>query len=210
MLTRYFVQKHARRMERNIESIPTYALEALTNYDWPGNIRELQNVIERSVVLSDGPELHVALPELDGISAPVRGARPGFECDRHIRAGAHSAGAEGNEGNGRGIERGGRPPRAEADDPAITHAEIQYRAVVSVSNRHTTEVIHGTLPHRCKYEFSTCGPNCYTDTSSPGDGTPSVSASVPPPVPANPHRSMDRISSVHCAQQMIRCERVKC
>src|SRR5208337_2349917 len=65
VLTRYFVQKHACRMERNIESIPTYALEALTNYGWPGNIRELQNVIERSVVLSDGPELHVALPELD-------------------------------------------------------------------------------------------------------------------------------------------------
>ena len=71
MLTRYFVQKHARRMERNIEGIPTYALEALTNYDWPGNIRELQNAIERSVVLSDGPELHVALPELDGNAAPV-------------------------------------------------------------------------------------------------------------------------------------------
>src|SRR5271157_182935 len=71
VLTRYFVQKHARRMERDIESIPTYALEALTNYDWPGNIRELQNVIERSVVLSDGPELHVALPEFDGKSAPA-------------------------------------------------------------------------------------------------------------------------------------------
>ena len=52
VLTRYFVQKHARRMGRNIESIPTHAMEALTNYDWPGNIRELQNVIERSVVLS--------------------------------------------------------------------------------------------------------------------------------------------------------------
>jgi len=71
VLSRYFVQKHAHRMERNIERIPTYALEALTNYDWPGNIRELQNVIERSVVLSDGPELHVALPEFDGNSAPV-------------------------------------------------------------------------------------------------------------------------------------------
>jgi formate hydrogenlyase transcriptional activator len=70
-LTRYFVQKHARRMDRNIESIPTQALEALTNYDWPGNIRELQNVIERSVVLSNGPELHVALPELDGKPAPA-------------------------------------------------------------------------------------------------------------------------------------------
>jgi formate hydrogenlyase transcriptional activator len=71
LLTCYFVQKHAKRMGRNIESIPTYALGALTTYDWPGNIRELQNVIERSVVLSDGPELHVALPELDGKSAPV-------------------------------------------------------------------------------------------------------------------------------------------
>jgi formate hydrogenlyase transcriptional activator len=68
LLARYFVQKYAARMDRNIESIPTYALEALTNYDWPGNIRELQNVIERSVVLSNGPELRVALPELDGKS----------------------------------------------------------------------------------------------------------------------------------------------
>jgi len=43
-------------------------MEELTNYDWPGNIRELQNVIERSVVLSSGPELHVAVPELEGKS----------------------------------------------------------------------------------------------------------------------------------------------
>jgi formate hydrogenlyase transcriptional activator len=71
LLTRYFVRKHAGRMGRNIESIPAHAMEALTNYDWPGNIRELQNVIERSVVLSGGPALHVALPELDGSSAPV-------------------------------------------------------------------------------------------------------------------------------------------
>ena len=71
LLTRYFVQKHARRMDRNIESIPTHGLEALTNYDWPGNIRELQNVIERSVVLSKGPELQVAMPETIGRSAPI-------------------------------------------------------------------------------------------------------------------------------------------
>jgi formate hydrogenlyase transcriptional activator len=70
-LTRYFVQKHARRMGRDIESVPTHAMAALTNYDWPGNIRELQNVIERSVVMSSGPELNVTLPELDGKSAPV-------------------------------------------------------------------------------------------------------------------------------------------
>jgi formate hydrogenlyase transcriptional activator len=65
MLIRYFVQKHAQRLGRKIDAIPTQALEALTAYDWPGNIRELQNVIERSVVLSNGPELHVVMPEYD-------------------------------------------------------------------------------------------------------------------------------------------------
>ncbi len=69
LLVRYFVRKHARRMGRNIETIPSYALEALTNYDWPGNIRELQNVIERSVVLSNGRELRVTLLDFYGGSA---------------------------------------------------------------------------------------------------------------------------------------------
>ncbi len=64
LLTRYFVQKHAQRLDRRIESIPTKAMEVLMNYDWPGNIRELQNVIERSVILSPGSELRVAMPEL--------------------------------------------------------------------------------------------------------------------------------------------------
>jgi formate hydrogenlyase transcriptional activator len=64
LLTRYFVQKHAHRMGRRIETIPTQALEALTKYDWPGNIRELQNVLERSVILTTGPELRVAMPEI--------------------------------------------------------------------------------------------------------------------------------------------------
>ena len=71
LLTRYFVQKYARRIGRSIERIPKAAFEALTNYSWPGNIRELQNVVERSVVLSDGPELRVILPELDEESAPL-------------------------------------------------------------------------------------------------------------------------------------------
>jgi len=75
LLIRYFVQKHAQRMGRQIETIPSQALEALTNYDWPGNIRELQNVIERSVILTNGPELRVAMPEFNSKSttaAPPR------------------------------------------------------------------------------------------------------------------------------------------
>ena len=70
LLSRYFVQKYAQRLGRKIETIPTHVLDGLMNYDWPGNIRELQNVIERSVVLSNGPELHVAMPEM-GRSAPI-------------------------------------------------------------------------------------------------------------------------------------------
>jgi formate hydrogenlyase transcriptional activator len=66
LLTRYFVQKHAQRLGRRIESIPSAALDALTRYDWPGNIRELQNVIERSVILTNGSVLTVAMPELMG------------------------------------------------------------------------------------------------------------------------------------------------
>jgi formate hydrogenlyase transcriptional activator len=54
-----------------IEEIPSSALEALIRYDWPGNIRELQNVIERSVILSQGPELRIAMPEFNSQLAPV-------------------------------------------------------------------------------------------------------------------------------------------
>jgi formate hydrogenlyase transcriptional activator len=64
LLTRYFVQKHAKRMGRTIDKIPTSAMEALTRYDWPGNIRELQNVLERSVILTHGNTLQIAMPDL--------------------------------------------------------------------------------------------------------------------------------------------------
>jgi formate hydrogenlyase transcriptional activator len=70
LLIRYFTQKHAKRMNRPIESIPSAAIRALTNYEWPGNIRELQNVIERSVILSPGRVLQVALPETAKSSFP--------------------------------------------------------------------------------------------------------------------------------------------
>jgi len=63
VLTAYFVQKYSRRMGREIESVPAQAIEALVGYDWPGNIRELQNVIERSVILNNGPEFQVIMPQ---------------------------------------------------------------------------------------------------------------------------------------------------
>ena len=58
-LVRHFTQRFARRMGRRIEAIPTAVMDALVRYPWPGNIRELQNVIERAVILSPGPSLQV-------------------------------------------------------------------------------------------------------------------------------------------------------
>jgi formate hydrogenlyase transcriptional activator len=64
MLARHFTQRFARRMGRRIEIIPTAVMEALVHYAWPGNIREMQNVIERAVILSRGPALEIPLSEL--------------------------------------------------------------------------------------------------------------------------------------------------
>ena len=64
LLVRYFVTKHARRLDKQIESIPPDVMKALTRWDWPGNIRELKNVIERAVILTKGPTLRIPLAEL--------------------------------------------------------------------------------------------------------------------------------------------------
>jgi formate hydrogenlyase transcriptional activator len=66
LLVRYFVHMHAHRMDKRIETIPQEAMEALTRWRWPGNIRELENFIERAVILSPGPVLRVSLAELQG------------------------------------------------------------------------------------------------------------------------------------------------
>jgi DNA-binding NtrC family response regulator len=63
LLVRFFTQRYAQKMNRKIEELPSAALEALTRYNWPGNIRELQNLVERSVILSPGPVLHIAVPD---------------------------------------------------------------------------------------------------------------------------------------------------
>jgi len=65
LLTRYFTQKFAQRMGRKIDAISSAAIDTLTRYEWPGNIRELQNVIERSVVITRGRVLDLAMPEIE-------------------------------------------------------------------------------------------------------------------------------------------------
>jgi formate hydrogenlyase transcriptional activator len=70
-LVRHLTQKFARRIGRRIETISTEVMDALVRYRWPGNIRELENVIERAVILSPGPVLQVPLGEL-----AVEGTKP--------------------------------------------------------------------------------------------------------------------------------------
>ncbi|HWO32906.1 MAG TPA: sigma 54-interacting transcriptional regulator, partial [Candidatus Acidoferrum sp.] len=78
LLVRYFVQKFSRHMQKNIEAIPDAAMRGLINWDWPGNIRELENLIERAVILTRGTSLEVPLAELrklstDGLATPAGG-----------------------------------------------------------------------------------------------------------------------------------------
>ena len=64
ILVRYFADKYAKSMNRKIDRIPESVMVALTRYAWPGNIRELQNFIERAVILSEGSSLRPPLAEL--------------------------------------------------------------------------------------------------------------------------------------------------
>jgi formate hydrogenlyase transcriptional activator len=63
-LVEHFVEIYARRMNKQIEEIPPETMSAISSFHWPGNIRELQNFVERSVILSSGNSLHAPLAEL--------------------------------------------------------------------------------------------------------------------------------------------------
>ena len=93
LLVRYFVSKYARQMQKRIDTIPAKAMDFLTSYGWPGNIRELQNFIERSVIMSRTPILDPPLADLKEskpgpvptASAPGPKAATLAECERqHI------------------------------------------------------------------------------------------------------------------------------
>ena len=75
MLVRHFVDKHARRMGKLIECVSEESMQALVRWKWPGNIRELENFLERAVILNRGTTLHVILSELE-VDADVEPATP--------------------------------------------------------------------------------------------------------------------------------------
>ena len=72
LLVRHFVQQFSRRLGKVVDSIPSDTMSALVRYSWPGNIRELQNVIERAVILTNSPVLAVRDDDLRAVTpAPV-------------------------------------------------------------------------------------------------------------------------------------------
>ena len=86
-LVRHFAQHFARNMAKEIDTISTETMNVLVNYPWPGNIRELQNVIERAVILSKGPALNVSLADLKSKTPDTNGLATLEEMERrHVLA----------------------------------------------------------------------------------------------------------------------------
>jgi transcriptional regulator with GAF, ATPase, and Fis domain len=101
----FFITRHQRRMGRQIKRVPRAAMESLQRYDWPGNLRELQNVVERAMIRSkgevleidegfDGPGRRAATPSGDRTLATVERAHIEAvldECDWRINGPGHAA-----------------------------------------------------------------------------------------------------------------------
>jgi formate hydrogenlyase transcriptional activator len=83
LLVEHFVQKYAARMGRAIDSIPAKTMEGLVQWSWPGNIRELENFIERSVILTTGTVLQAPMSELSP-EAQGRGEKLAEQEREHI------------------------------------------------------------------------------------------------------------------------------
>ena len=92
LLVRHFVQQFSRRISKTIDTIPSETMTTLVKYAWPGNIRELQNVIERAVILTKGPVLHIPGDDLrvsntnSMAMAAAAGAPPSSSSSHNMRA----------------------------------------------------------------------------------------------------------------------------
>ncbi len=80
---RHFVQLFAHSMDKTMETIPEQTIRSLVAHPWPGNIRQLRNVIERAVILSPDSVLRVALSDLQTNSAPVSNVRSARQSEDH-------------------------------------------------------------------------------------------------------------------------------
>lgn len=114
LLVAHFLKKSAEQQGRNVTGVSRKALAALSAYPWPGNIRELQNVIERAVVLSQNEQIHSG-----DLPAAVLGALSPAE------------GAAG-EGEGANLAAGGTPPWLQLVGPEPQMAALERAYVLHV------------------------------------------------------------------------------
>jgi DNA-binding NtrC family response regulator len=84
LLVDHFLAKYAREFNRDVHGVSAGALEVLTRYDWPGNVREMENIIQRAVVLAAGPVLQLHDLPLD-LALPETGARLGEDTGLPLR-----------------------------------------------------------------------------------------------------------------------------
>ena len=106
LLVHYFVSRLAGRMRKTIKVIPKPAMAALVNNAWRGNIRELENFIERAVILSQGEELHVPVAELKAdASSPVNTATTFEQAERDAILKALKSASGKISGHGGAAER---------------------------------------------------------------------------------------------------------
>jgi len=107
LLVHYFVLRFSRQMQRRIKSVPKQAMEALVHHDWPGNIRELENFIERCVIFTQGEELNVPRAELKKPSVrSAASAASSFEqAERQVIIDALRAASGRVSGQGGAAER---------------------------------------------------------------------------------------------------------
>ena len=122
-LVRHFTQRFARQMGRRIETIPSAILEALVHHPWPGNIRELQNVIERAVILSPGPTLQVPLGDF---SERMKDGTPAE------RVGGRMKGKDEGERTSDEKEPGSIHPPSFIPRPSTTLADAEREHILSV------------------------------------------------------------------------------
>ena len=107
LLVHFFVSRLSRRMQKRIRSVPKHAMEALVNADWPGNIRELENFIERCVILTQGDELNVPHTELrkSGVRSVISSATTFEQAERQAILDALKNASGRIAGNGGAAER---------------------------------------------------------------------------------------------------------
>jgi len=107
LLVHFFVSRLSRRMQKRIRSVPKHAMEALVNADWPGNIRELENFIERCVILTQGDELNVPRTELrkSGLRPVISSATTFEQAERQAIVDALKNASGKIAGNGGAAER---------------------------------------------------------------------------------------------------------